>query len=161
MGQGPRGAVQVSQLPVQAASQQTVSRQKPERPGRPRPQVAPLSRVDTHSPPAQKVPLAQSSSRLQTVGQAAPPSHREDPQPPPPAPRGGPAPTAGEPAGPPAEPAATGVQVPGTALHASQPPAQAMSQQKPSTQLPVAHWVARVHEAPLASWATHCPPALQ
>ena len=41
------------------------------------------------------------------------------------------------------------------ALHATHVPAHAVSQQKPSTQLPVAHDVAAVHDAPVASFAWH------
>ena len=49
----------------------------------------------------------------------------------------------------PAEPAATTVQVPGVALQTSQPPAQAVLQQKPSTQLPLTHSWLRTQTEPL------------
>jgi hypothetical protein len=53
----------------------------------------------------------------------------------------------------PPPPLATVVQVPlaeapSAVEQASQPPAQALSQQKPSTQLPVAHWLLAVQAVP-------------
>ena len=44
-----------------------------------------------------------------------------------------------------------------TFAQALQSVAQADSQQTPSTQSPLAHWLAAVHEAPLACGATQCP----
>jgi hypothetical protein len=41
------------------------------------------------------------------------------------------------------------------AAHASHAPAQAVSQQYPSAQLPLVHCVPAVHEAPCDSFATH------
>jgi hypothetical protein len=43
-------------------------------------------------------------------------------------------------------------------MHASHDPAHAVSQQTPSTQLPLTHWLAAAHAAPCASFATHALP---
>jgi hypothetical protein len=43
-------------------------------------------------------------------------------------------------------------------LHSWQAPAQALLQQRPSTQLPDWHWVPAVQLAPLASWVRQVPP---
>jgi hypothetical protein len=53
----------------------------------------------------------------------------------------------------------TGVQAPArpARLHASHWPPQAPSQQTPSTQKPVAHWLAAVQAAPGAALGTHAP----
>jgi hypothetical protein len=59
-------------------------------------------------------------------------------------------------------PAATGEQVPtlpGT-LQESQAPLHAVSQQTPSTQLPLRHWLEEVH-ATGPSFGTHAPLLLQ
>jgi hypothetical protein len=62
------------------------------------------------------------------------------------------------------------VQVPAGALQTSQPPAQALLQQYPSAQLPLAHsrhapgcrqWVARSHAAACGFCPTQFPPASQ
>jgi hypothetical protein len=56
-------------------------------------------------------------------------------------------------------PVATGVHVPTlpVRLQASQAPLQAVLQQTPSTQLPLAHWLAEVQE-PEPSLGTQVPP---
>ena len=60
--------------------------------------------------------------------------------------------------------AATGPHVPlgpepfFTVLHASHSPPHAVSQQKPSTQNPLAHWLAALHVAPGACFGRHCEP---
>ena len=63
-------------------------------------------------------------------------------------------------------PAVTGRQRPSAAPvltfeQALQAAPQADSQQMPSTQLPVAHWLAAVHEPPLVWGAMQCPAAEQ
>jgi hypothetical protein len=59
----------------------------------------------------------------------------------------------------PALPCARTVQVPGVALQTSQPLAHAVLQHTLSTQLPLAHCEANVHDAPFL--ARHEPPAEQ
>jgi hypothetical protein len=56
-------------------------------------------------------------------------------------------------------PAATGLQVPTlpATLQASQEPPHAVLQHTPSTQLPLPHWEAAEHVAPLALGGTHAP----
>jgi hypothetical protein len=56
-------------------------------------------------------------------------------------------------------PEATGLHVPSwvATLHASQEPPQAVLQQKPSTQLPLMHWLAAVHVPPLGFWLVQVP----
>jgi hypothetical protein len=51
----------------------------------------------------------------------------------------------------PALPCATTVQVPGVALQTSQPPLHALPQQTPSTQKPLAHCDAALHDCPVFS----------
>jgi hypothetical protein len=56
-------------------------------------------------------------------------------------------------------PASAGVHVPmlPTCAHVMQLPPQAVLQHTPSTQLPLAHWLAPVHAVPLLSFGTHEP----
>ncbi len=57
-------------------------------------------------------------------------------------------------------PEATGLQVPAlpVTLQASQEPPHAVLQQKPSTQLPLMHWLAVVQLPPLGFWLVQTPP---
>ena len=56
-------------------------------------------------------------------------------------------------------PAATGLHVPTlpATLQASQEPPHAVLQQTPSTQLPLPHWLAAEHVAPLVFFGAHTP----
>ena len=60
-------------------------------------------------------------------------------------------------------PEATGLHVPTlpSRLQASQAPPHAVLQHTPSTQLPLPHWLAALHTAPLFSFGTHAPLPLQ
>ena len=60
-------------------------------------------------------------------------------------------------------PVATGLHVPTLPvwLQESQALPQAVLQHTPSTQLPLPHWLAALHTAPLVSFATQAPLALQ
>src|SRR5437763_16854903 len=55
----------------------------------------------------------------------------------------------------------TGVHVPVVPerLHAAHCCVHAVSQQTPSTQLPLRHWFVAAHATPAASFGTHAPPA--
>jgi hypothetical protein len=58
------------------------------------------------------------------------------------------------------DPAVMLVQVPSepAMLQASQAPAQAVLQQRPSAQLPEVHWLAAVQVVPLVCFTTQVPP---
>jgi hypothetical protein len=68
--------------------------------------------------------------------------------------------TYGEQLGLPVEPEDMLVQVPKepVRLQASHAPAQAVLQQRPSTQLPEVHWLAAVQVVPLDCFTTQVPP---
>ena len=138
----PGQASHTSHGRLHADSQHTPSTQYPDAHSLPLAHAAPLTCCATHTPPVQNACPAHSRLVAQSVGQLAPsPRHRYG------AHDGSPDPT-------------TAVQLPAGASQASHGPAQAVSQQYPSTQYPVAHWASRVHTAPFGSAAAHSP-ALQ
>jgi hypothetical protein len=141
------GRLQASQAPPQAALQQTPSTQLPLVHALPAAQEAPLPCLGTQAPFSQNCPEAQAKSLAQVVGHAAEaPLH-----------------TYGAQAGVPALPEGVAVHVPTLPgrLQASQAPAQAVSQQTPSTQLPNSHSLLPPQVALGAFFSSHCPLPLQ
>jgi hypothetical protein len=128
--------------PAQAPLQQVASAQLPLVHSPALVHGAPFACFIAQAVPLQKYPATHCPSSAQLVGHApARPLHRY-----------------GAHGGLPADPAGTFVQVPSCPLrlHASHPPPQALSQQRPSAQLPLLHWLAAVHTAPIAP--THAVP---
>jgi hypothetical protein len=131
-----------SHAAVQAEPQHTASAQKPLAHCAVRPHDCPAASFGTHEVPSQNAPAAQAASRVQPVGQpAVVPSHRY-----------------GAHEGAPALEAAAGAQVP-VAPHVSQAPAQAVEQQTPSAQKPLAHWFGAAQAAAMDFFGTHAAPS--
>jgi hypothetical protein len=130
--------------PAQAPLQQVPSTQFPLVHSPPLVHVTPFACFIVQAVPLQKYPATHCPSSVQLVGHAAAtPLHRY-----------------GAHGGLPAPPMGTFVQVPSCPLrlHASHPPPQALSQQRPSAQLPLVHWPTLVQVAPFASFGTHAVP---
>ena len=137
-----------SHSPLQAVSQQRPSTQLFDWHSTGAAQVAPSIFFGTHCESAsQKKPFTQSLLLVHVDGQAAlVPLHSYGAQ-----------------LGAPGEPDGTTVQLPSlpTTLHTSQLEPQAESQQNPSAQKLLRHWLGAVQLAPLVCLDTHCSELLQ
>jgi hypothetical protein len=137
------GTLHARQVPVQALVQQTPSTQVPLRHSLEAAQVRPASFFGRQRPDSQRFPALQSTSAAQVALHAPRPSQVLRPHSP-------------------AEsvPAAVGVHPPtspGT-LQATQAPSQALLQQTPSTQKPLAQSVFTAQVRPLPFGPAHAPP---